>query len=48
MRLSTCFGQPHRAQLATWRSRAGVAGFAIFLLKGLVWLLTPVLFALWR
>ena len=29
-------------------SRIGVAGFTIFLLKGLLWLLAPVLFAVIR
>jgi len=48
MRLSISFDQPHRAQSSTWWSRVGVAGFAFFLLKGLLWFLTPVLFALWR
>lgn len=29
-------------------SRVGVAGFTFFLLKGLLWLLAPVLFAVMR
>jgi hypothetical protein len=33
--------------LTRW-SRVGVAGFTFFLLKGLLWLLAPVLFALVR
>ena len=31
----------------TW-SRIGMAGFAFFLAKGLLWLLAPVLFAVFR
>jgi hypothetical protein len=29
-------------------SRLGIAGFSFFLLKGLLWLLAPVLFTFWR
>jgi hypothetical protein len=31
-----------------WWSRVGIAGFTCFLVKGLLWLLAPVFFALWR
>jgi hypothetical protein len=32
---------------ATWLKRIGVWGFLFFLVKGLLWLLVPVLVALW-
>lgn len=32
---------------ARW-SRLGIAGLTFFLVKGLLWLLAPVLFTLWR
>jgi hypothetical protein len=35
------------ASLRRW-SRIGMAGFAFFLLKGLLWLLAPVLLAVMR
>ena len=31
-----------------WLRHLGATGFAFFLLKGLLWLLLPTLFALWR
>jgi hypothetical protein len=31
-----------------WLRSLGIPGFAFFLLKGLLWLLAPTLFALWR
>jgi hypothetical protein len=31
-----------------WLRSLGVTGFAFFLVKGLLWLLVPALFALWR
>ena len=48
MRLSISSGHPHAEQPSTWRSRAGAAGFTFFLLKGVLWLLAPVLLALLR
>ena len=36
------------AQPSTWWSRVGVTGIAFFLVKGLLWLLAPVLFGLLR
>ena len=33
---------------ASWSARIGTAGFAFFLLKGLLWLLAPTLLALLR
>ncbi len=38
----------HPARPLTWCSRIGVTGVAFFLVKGLLWLLAPVLFALLR
>jgi hypothetical protein len=38
----------HPDQPLTWWSRVGVTGIAFFLLKGLLWLLAPVLLALMR
>ena len=32
-------------QQSHWWSRIGMTGFAFFLLKGILWLLAPVLFA---
>jgi hypothetical protein len=37
---------PRAAQPSTWWSRVGFAGFLLFLLKGILWVLAPVLFAL--
>ncbi len=48
MRLSIISNHPRAAQPSTWWSRVGVAGFTLFLLKGILWLLAPVLFALTR
>ena len=48
MRLSISSDHPHAAQPLTWWSRVGVAGITFFLLKGILWLLAPVLFALMR
>jgi hypothetical protein len=31
-----------------WARRLGVAGFAFFLIKGLLWLAVPGLLVLWR
>lgn len=31
-----------------WLRHLGITGFAFFLLKGLLWLLVPALFAFWR
>jgi hypothetical protein len=36
----------HQAQPLTWWSRVGVTGITFFFVKGLLWLLAPVLFAL--
>lgn len=33
------------ARAESWAMRAGATGFAFFLLKGLLWLVTPALFA---
>jgi len=38
----------HPDQPLPWWSRVGVTGIAFFVLKGLLWLLAPVLFALMR
>ncbi len=46
MRLSISSDHPHAERPSTWWSRVGVAGFTFFLLKGILWLLAPVLFAL--
>jgi hypothetical protein len=46
MRLSISSDHPRAALPSTWWSRLGVAGFTFFLLKGILWLLAPVLFAL--
>jgi hypothetical protein len=46
MRLSIMSNHPRAAQPSTWWSRVGVAGFLLFLLKGILWVLAPVLFAL--
>lgn len=32
----------------SWLTRLGATGFTVFLVKGLCWLLAPVLFALMR
>lgn len=48
MRLSISFGLPHAERTSTWWSRVGVAGITFFLLKGILWVLAPVLFALMR
>lgn len=48
MRLSTSPGHSHTDQRLTWWSRVGTAGFTFFLLKGILWLLAPVLFTLMR
>jgi len=48
MRLSISSNDPRTAQPSTWWSRVGVAGFTFFLLKGILWVLAPVLFALMR
>lgn len=48
MRLSTSPRHSYADQPLTWGSRVGVAGVTFFLLKGLLWLLAPVLFALMR
>jgi hypothetical protein len=48
MRLSISSDYPRAAQPSTWWSRVGVAGFTFFLLKGMLWVLAPVLFALMR
>lgn len=31
-----------------WLRHLGITGFAFFLFKGLLWLLVPALFAIWR
>jgi len=36
------------AQPLTWWSRVGATGIAFFLVKGILWLLAPVFFALLR
>ncbi len=48
MKLLNCFAQSKTEHL--WRSwsRVGMAGFTFFLVKGLLWLLAPVLFAVMR
>ncbi len=48
MRLSISFDQPRGTQSSTWWSRVGGAGLTFFLVKGLLWLCAPVLFALMR
>ena len=48
MRDSSSSDPLHPEHLLTWWSRVGVTGVAFFLLKGLLWLLAPVLFALMR
>ena len=46
MRDSISSDHLHPEHPLTWLSRVGVTGIAFFLLKGLLWLLAPVLFAL--
>ena len=48
MRHSVNSDRLHTEQPLTWWSRVGVTGIAFFLLKGLLWLLAPVLFGLLR
>lgn len=48
MQLSLNSEPPSAKQWHSWWSGVGVAGFTFFLLKGLLWLLAPVLFTLWR
>ena len=40
--------QSYREQSSSGWSRVGMAGVAFFLLKGILWLLTPVLLAVMR
>ncbi|MGC3975949.1 MAG: hypothetical protein QM771_16430 [Nitrospira sp.] len=46
MRLSIIANHHRAAQPSTWWSRVGLAGFLFFLLKGILWVLAPVLFVL--
>lgn len=48
MRLSLSSHYANAEQAHSRWSRIGLAGFSFFLLKGLLWLLAPVLFTLWR
>jgi hypothetical protein len=48
MRDSISSDHLHPEQPLTWSSRVGVTGIAFFLLKGLLWLLAPILFAFMR
>jgi hypothetical protein len=36
-----------KGRLRHWLGRLGVAGFAFFLIKGLLWLTVPALLAYW-
>jgi hypothetical protein len=47
MRLLSNLAHHQSGDPARW-SRLGVAGATFFLVKGLLWLLAPVLFTLWR
>ncbi len=48
MRLSTSIESHPIDQPGRWWSRLGIAGFTFFLFKGLLWLLAPLAFTLWR
>lgn len=48
MRHSISSDHPHTEQPSTRWSCVGLAGFTLFLLKGILWLLAPVLLALTR
>ena len=45
MRILTGPRASHREQPSSSWSRTGMAGVAFFLVKGILWLLAPVLFA---
>jgi len=47
MRLLSTLTHHQSGDPARW-SRLGIAGLTFFLVKGLLWLLAPVLFTLWR
>lgn len=48
MKLLTVSAQSKTDHLSCSCSRVGIAGFTFFMLKGLLWLLAPVLFAVMR
>ena len=48
MRLLTDSAQSLTNHLSSSWSRVGIASFTFFMLKGLLWLLAPVLFAVIR
>ncbi len=48
MRQSLSCQYAHAEHARSRWSRLGLAGFTLFLLKGVLWLLAPVLFTLWH
>jgi hypothetical protein len=48
MQQTVTISHHHPDQPTRWWTRFGIAGLTFFFVKGLLWLLVPVLFTLWR